>query len=906
MPACRVCRTELTSSSHFCSHCGTPAPSAADADLNPTELLPQSDSAGPSGSGPPGSASSASPSPADEERFLPGTVVAGRYRIIALIGRGGMGEVYRATDLKLRQPVALKFLPPALAADRGLLERFLNEVRIARQVSHPNVCRVYDVGEFEGQHYISMEYVDGEDLASLLRRIGRLPADKALDIARRLSAGLAAAHEKGVLHRDLKPANVMLDGRGHVLITDFGLAGLAGQFQGADIRSGTPAYMAPEQLANREVTARSDIYSLGLVLYEMFTGRRPFEAGSVAELIHMQTGVSPTGPASMVQELDPAIERAILRCLDPDPARRPQSALAVAAALPGGDPVAAALAAGETPSPEMIAAAGESVEGMSPRLAAGLFALALAGLIACAAASGRLALQSRTPFDNPPGALAGKARDILVSVGYAGKPFDSAQGGSLAGSYLWWARHNDKSLGRTLSAGRPAPIRFWYRSSPRYLEPLAFFAGALLPGIVTDDDPPADVPGMIKIELDTQGRLLALDVVSPQFEDPPGQPQPFDWKLLFSAAGLDPAGFTPAAPEWLPRGSWDTRAAWTGSWPGGPPGAFRVEAAAFRGKPVYFDLIGPWSKPAAIHAGEVSASVRAGQVIVLVLFLLAVAWGCAMARRNVRLGRGDRRGAARLAAGTFLLILGAWTLGASHKPSFVELVLAIMAVSWALFFAALVGVLYLALEPHARCLWPRTLISWSRLLAGGLRDPLVASDVLIGCAIGGGWALVFFLRQAAGERAGELPMQLNLGVLLGLRHLGSALLLQVALSVAASLLVFFLLLGLRALLRRQWLAAAAFIAIFLAARVLGSESLALDLALGVITLAIDVAILFRFGLFTYIAAAYVTNCLIMMPLTLDFSAWYVSTSMFVLALLAGIAAWAFRTALAGRSVFLHD
>ena len=123
-----------------------------------------------------------------------------------------------------------------------------------------------------------MEYVDGEDLGSLLRRIGRLPADKALEIARKLCAGLAAAHEKGVLHRDLKPANVMLDGRGQVLLTDFGLAGLAGEIEGAEIRNGTPAYMAPEQLAGEEVTVRSDIYSLGLVLYEIFTGKLPFES----------------------------------------------------------------------------------------------------------------------------------------------------------------------------------------------------------------------------------------------------------------------------------------------------------------------------------------------------------------------------------------------------------------------------------------------------------------------------------------------------------------------------------------------------------------------------------------------------------------------------------------------------
>ena len=147
----------------------------------------------------------------DEGRFLPGTLIAGRYRTIGLLGRGGMGEVYRATDLTLAQSVALKFLPEDAALNERLLERFHNEVRIARQVSHPNVCRVYDIGEAEGLPFISMEYVDGEDLASLLRSIGRLPADKALEIARKVCAGVAAAHERGIIHRDLKPQNIMLN-----------------------------------------------------------------------------------------------------------------------------------------------------------------------------------------------------------------------------------------------------------------------------------------------------------------------------------------------------------------------------------------------------------------------------------------------------------------------------------------------------------------------------------------------------------------------------------------------------------------------------------------------------------------------------------------------------------------------
>ena len=199
-------------------------------------------------------------------RFLPGTKIAGRYRIVSLLGRGGMGEVYRADDLRLGQTVALKFLPPELAKDTKRLEYFHNEVRLARQISHPNICRVYDIGEVEGQHFISMEYIDGEDLKTLLHRIGRLPNDKGNQIAQQLCSGLAAAHAKGVLHRDLKPANIMIDGQGQARITDFGLATVSSDGESVIGMSGTPAYMATEQLLRGEPSVQSDIYSLGLVL----------------------------------------------------------------------------------------------------------------------------------------------------------------------------------------------------------------------------------------------------------------------------------------------------------------------------------------------------------------------------------------------------------------------------------------------------------------------------------------------------------------------------------------------------------------------------------------------------------------------------------------------------------------
>ncbi len=223
MVSCPSCTAENSEASKFCSACGAALEPKYDATL--THDIVGGGSA---------SQQLAASGSSHHGRFLPGTKVAGRYRIVSLVGKGGMGEVYRADDLKLGHTVALKFLPKDLADDPQRMEYFHSEVRLTRQISHPNICRVYDIGEADGQQFLSMEYIDGEDLKVLLRRIGRLPKDKGIQIAQQLCAGLAAAHEKGVLHRDLKPANVMIDGRGQVRITDFGLAKLADDGADAD------------------------------------------------------------------------------------------------------------------------------------------------------------------------------------------------------------------------------------------------------------------------------------------------------------------------------------------------------------------------------------------------------------------------------------------------------------------------------------------------------------------------------------------------------------------------------------------------------------------------------------------------------------------------------------------------
>lgn len=291
MVRCPACEVENDHTSKRCSACGA----ALSSELDSTEM-PSSDS-------PPNFSAPAHLDSSHHGRFLPGTRVADRYRIVSLVGKGGMGEVYRADDLKLGHTVALKFLPKDLSDSPRRLEYFHNEVRLTRQISHPNICRVHDVGEVDGQHFLSMEYIDGEDLKALLRRIGRLPRQKGIEVAQQLCAGLAAAHSMGVLHRDLKPANIMLDGRGRVRITDFGLAQVVSDQQVAEV-AGTPAYMAPEQLREGRATIQSDLYALGLILHEIFTGKPVFRPGTMQELLRAHEESSISRPSRFIDDMD--------------------------------------------------------------------------------------------------------------------------------------------------------------------------------------------------------------------------------------------------------------------------------------------------------------------------------------------------------------------------------------------------------------------------------------------------------------------------------------------------------------------------------------------------------------------------------------------------------------------------
>src|SRR5579859_4818793 len=802
MPKCSSCGSELSASVRFCSSCGVPVGNTDD-----VATLDFATATSPLPPKPPSSSPSRPPSSAaytmNEGRFLPGRLLLGRYRIIALLGKGGMGEVYRADDLTLGQGVAMKFLPDEAANDEGLLERFRGEVRIARRVSHPNVCRVYDVGEVDGQTFFTMEYVDGEDLASLLRRIGRLPQDKAVEMARQLCAGLAAAHTKGVLHRDLKPANIMLDGRGQVVITDFGLAGVADNIRGNEIRSGTPAYMAPEQLAGKEVSPRSDIYSLGLVLYEVFTGKKAF-AEKPAAMAHGQSDRTPSRPSSLVKDIDPIVEKVILRCLENEPTARPATALAVAAAMPGGDPLAAALAAGETPSPQLVAASGEKA-GLRPGLAIVCLAAILVGLAAGYYLIVRYGAVEKMHLEQPPEVLAQKAREITARLGYPEKPIDSAYGFDYNSDFTDYVEKNQKTpQWDAVMAGRPSPLEFWYRQSPKYMAPTEVHDLQLTPGILEEEDPPLTVSGMISLELDPKGRLIQFQAISPQKDESNRTSAQPDWSPLFAASEIDPAALKPTPPQWNSLASADTRAAWTGTWPG-TSFPLRVEAAAFHGQPVYFALIGDWTKPWRMVTPDSEAQRKNNLSSMIFLgMLISMLLGAAiLARRNYRQGRADREGALRLAMFIFGLNVLLWLCRSHFVASFQTFMNMMLCIAAGLLTGGMTWMLYLALEPWIRRRWPHAIISWSRLLAGQFRDPLVGRDLFFGVAFGVAWLVIVELGNIPLARVGASPQPSATSYLLGGRQALGQWLSQIPVSITVTLQCFFLMLGLKVALRKD-------------------------------------------------------------------------------------------------------
>jgi serine/threonine-protein kinase len=720
--------------------------------------------------------------------------------------------------------------------------------------------------------------------------MGRMTEEKGVEIARQLCGALAAVHDQGMLHRDLKPANVMLDGRGKVRLTDFGLAAAAEDLSANEVRSGTPLYQSPEQLAGREVTIRSDLFALGLVLYELFTGRRAFSRSKRDTL--------PSKPSSHVSGLSPAVEAVILRCLEPDPANRPRSAVEVLAGLPGGDPLAAAVAAGQTPSPELVADAGGSgvVSVRTGLLAFGAMCL-MGGFLAVA--TDHTGLPQRAGMTEPPEAMTRTARDLLARLGHTGEPADAVGRYEPHWEWITPARRTDPFWYKK-AGDRPGGVVFFYRSSP---EPLI----QTFSSEVTWSNPPPVTPGTAAGRLDTRGRLVELQVVPPARPDGLPTATGTGWAApLFAAAGLDPALFTPTDPARTPPTTCDAQAAWAGAWGDGSDTTVRVEAGAYRGKPVWFRVELPTTGPE-----QPTDPIQAppwGAFFILALIGLAglLAW------RNVRRGRGDRVTARRLAT-----VVGGWQvfiwLIAAHHPGTangeMEGFLGVLGTG---VFAAVSGALaYLAVEPFVRRRWPWRLTAWTRLFAGRWRDPMVGRDLLVGMVLGTATVSVLVGVNWIGDVAGfPVPGPATPD--------GSPLTSPVPTSTALSMLTstlmapvfqLFLAFAVFLIVRREWAAWLGYVAVAWViwwGIMLSNLSPAVApaaVAIGLVNVLVFAFVLARFGLLGASGFHAASVVLAAAPLTADPAAWYSPRAAVAVGCLLGLAGFCCWTAIGDKRLF---
>jgi len=905
----------------------------------------------------------------DYGRFAPGTLLVDRYRIVELIARGGMGEVYRADDLKLGEAVALKFLPANLASNPDWLERFLDEVRAARNVAHPNVCRVYDVEEVRGEHFISMEYVDGETMSSLMSRIGRMPLKKAGELAQQLCAGLSAIHDRGIVHRDLKPANLMIDQRGQLKVTDFGLA-VPGEVKGYQAAAGTPGYVAPEALAGTEATARSDIYALGLVLYELFTGVPAYPHRPGTDLIKQQTRTDPPAPSAVAPDIRPGVERAILACLERDPKDRPASARQVAMMLPGADPLAAALQAGETPSPSLVALSGR--EGILRWWeAAAVFLVFLSVLAAGLSLAGRASLVRLAPLELSSEVLADRARQALAALGYD-RPIEHqayaldlyeellgemerrdaeafvrideqvrsererlAAQGRTAEADAYAAREGPRlkreaaalSLAR-LKRERPAPIDFWYRTGG-FQSPSADRGGRpprqnplwtqKATGVITMSDPPFNDAGMIAVRLTPKGKLRELVALDPDTywprgaapEQPPpvGPPAPpADFAKLFELAGLDQTKFRAVAPVRIPPVFADTRVAWEGVYPESIDELVRVEAASLNGRVVAFRTVETrYPLAQKVAPQEPPGGQALSQALGAILAVLVLGGAAVLARRNVTAHRGDFQGAWRsaFAAGLATLLtlgLGADTLRGDDWR-FQQL-------PWIAGATVLGGmviwVLYIAVEPIGRRVWPEVLVSWSRLIMGRWLDPLVGQSLLVGATLGAAGIVSVYLRVLFPGWLGMPPArpfyepQIGISAVNGVRDALSQLFKCALLAIQAGVVPLVAVVLLKLVVRRGWLALAIMGAVQAVIWGVYSPSTWASWVLFTGVSALALLVLVRYGVLALISSAFVYYVGVSSPITLE-PARIGPTGLVVLCAMVGIALYGGVTSVIGKA-----
>jgi len=569
----------------------------------------------------------------------------------------------------------------------------------------------------------------------------------------------------------------------------------------------------------------------------------------------------------------------------------------VAAALPGGDPLAAALAAGETPSPEMVAAAGQSEAFEARIVAANLVWIGLS-LIVLVVLFQRLQVVNHIDLPKVPAALQDRAAEIVGKLGYGDKMVSSASG---LGLDLDWARsidatHREPGRWSLLSTPRPVTVNFWFRTSPRLLVP----AGR--ENNITGLNPALSISGMTLTVLDPAGHLMEFHAVPDPIETAAVAGKAANWRTLFEAAGLPIAEFTEGVPRWVPLAYSDERRAWDGRVPERPDLPIRVEASAFAGRPVFFVVTGSWDRSSRGPQAAVSRFTASMADIANFVMPAMMVIGLALARRQVRLKRGDRVGAFRAATITFVISLAAWVFSGSHVPSFsAELNRIFGAVAKALFEGALLWLIYLGVEPYVRRLSPDSLIGWTRLIGGQWRDPHVGRDVLIGVSAGMLMTLFFSIHNLLPPLIGEsepMPFLVDPQLLVGQRF-GLAFVLRLtneAIQSAMLATVGFVVLGM--LLRRSWAAMLVSIVVFTPVAVNGMFAAGtplLDLFLGALILLVFFLVVWKFGLLAATAALATHLLLSRAPITANLGVWWAPVGLAMLGLLiaATIAAASF-------------
>ncbi|MDA8019551.1 MAG: serine/threonine protein kinase [Thermoanaerobaculia bacterium] len=822
----------------------------------------------------------------------PGDRVAGRFEIYRFVGAGAFAEVFKAYDAQNHRTVALK-IPFAGIGQGGELWRLVNEVNAAQAVAHPNVMQAWEVGSFEiGEsepyHFIALQWIDGDTLRSVLdRSLGTLTDDEKIHFAHDLCAGIEAIHHPGILHRDIKPSNVMLTPDGRAIITDFGLATLAGA--ATNPRAGAQGFKAPELDSGGEPSEQSDIYSLGMVLLELFSGSKPSAPADGAGVVLPDT--------IRTDEL----RETLLRCIHEDPGCRPGSVGEVSRALPSR-PRSEDGRARCVPVETLLI---EPSSRISPTQRLWLVAVGVAALIGLVVASSMKPLVLADVLrGDPPVVLEYEARELLEELGFANDSVDRMHGYGASSEY-----------------GSPAHrVTFWYRQSPL---PLA--AGRSGSVFRRPTDPPLMFPGEARVVLDTEGRLLSLSGLPPAGSaGGSGELEPM-WDLLLAQAGLDVDRLHVIDPDFFPEGFADRRWAWEADDPYRGGERIRVEAAAIGPIPVHFRLVETTGDrgrslldwPAGLAGGRDQVAVA--HVAYWTLAGLVLLGGVYLCWRNIRLRHADLLGATRLAIVILAARLLVWLLGGRHtaSPELLEILEAQL--ERGLSDGVVAWILYIAVEPFARRRWSWQVASWVRLLRGRVADPLVGRDLLVGTLFGVGltlgalaYAVVpgwFGLPEPDGHGIAAMAGLFDDGAfarqcqaILGLREsLAMAiygLLQALLLAFIGTVCVVFLrwLLG-NAMWSRAIAVALFSIIIFPAA----GHPLA-DAAVAVLITSLWLAVLVRFGFLAAVTAMVVSWWLNGHPATIDLDAWYATGAAVPVALVAAVLAWGYWASLGKESV----